>query len=338
MDHGLDIERKVRDGLVEIGRKLGIPPVVTNDSHYTREADATHTTCCCAFRPASPWPTRTGSVSTAAATTSSPPTRCTRPTPLTSGRKAAATASLLIADRVDTTGMFDFVNLMPRFPIPAGYESEEALFRAEVWKGMDRRYPDGYDEERKRQAGYEIDIICQMGFPAYFLVVADFIMWARTTASRSAGPRLGGRLDRRLCPRHHRPGPAGARPDLRAVPQPRARVHADIDVDSTNVAGRRHPLRDREVGLGQGRADRTYGTIKARPHQRTPPGSWASPTRSVTGSRRRSRPRSWARTVPLSGIFDSSHPRYNEAGELRQLTRLKPRSSRSSTRPGASRG
>ena len=41
MDHGLDIERKVRDGLVEIGKKLGIPPVVTNDSHYTRESDAT---------------------------------------------------------------------------------------------------------------------------------------------------------------------------------------------------------------------------------------------------------------------------------------------------------
>ena len=41
MDHGLDIERRVRDGLVEIGKKLGIPPVVTNDSHYTREQDAT---------------------------------------------------------------------------------------------------------------------------------------------------------------------------------------------------------------------------------------------------------------------------------------------------------
>ena len=40
MDHGLDIERRVRDGLIEIGRKLGIPPVVTNDSHYTREPDA----------------------------------------------------------------------------------------------------------------------------------------------------------------------------------------------------------------------------------------------------------------------------------------------------------
>ena len=40
MEHGLDIERRVRDGLAEIGRKLGIPPVVTNDSHYTREPDA----------------------------------------------------------------------------------------------------------------------------------------------------------------------------------------------------------------------------------------------------------------------------------------------------------
>src|SRR6202522_3024603 len=40
MDHGLDIETRVRDGLIEIGRKLAIPPVVTNDSHYTREPDA----------------------------------------------------------------------------------------------------------------------------------------------------------------------------------------------------------------------------------------------------------------------------------------------------------
>ena len=48
MEHGLDIERRVRDGLLEIGRKLGIPPVVTNDSHYTREQDATsHDTLLC---------------------------------------------------------------------------------------------------------------------------------------------------------------------------------------------------------------------------------------------------------------------------------------------------
>src|SRR6201995_3088279 len=40
MDHGLDIERRGRAGPAEIGPKPGIPPVVTNDSHYTREPDA----------------------------------------------------------------------------------------------------------------------------------------------------------------------------------------------------------------------------------------------------------------------------------------------------------
>src|SRR6201992_1743836 len=38
MDHGLDIENRVRDGLIEIARKLSIPPVVTNDSHYSKES------------------------------------------------------------------------------------------------------------------------------------------------------------------------------------------------------------------------------------------------------------------------------------------------------------
>ncbi|MGD0043816.1 MAG: DNA polymerase III subunit alpha, partial [Isosphaeraceae bacterium] len=190
MDHGLDIERKVRDGLVEIGRKLGIPPVVTNDSHYTREADATsHDLLLCIqtgksladadrFRfDGSGYYIKSADEMYAADTSDV-------------WQEGCRNSQLLIADRVDTTGMFDFVNLMPRFPIPEGYESEEELFRAEVWKGMDRRYPDGYDEERKRQVGYEIDIICQMGFPAYFLVVADFIMWAKNHGV-AVGPGRG---------------------------------------------------------------------------------------------------------------------------------------------------
>ena len=40
MDHGLEIERRVRDGLLEIGSKLGIPPLGTTDSHYTFEAQS----------------------------------------------------------------------------------------------------------------------------------------------------------------------------------------------------------------------------------------------------------------------------------------------------------
>src|SRR5690349_12029415 len=99
-------------------------------------------------------------------------------------------SQLLIADRVDTSDMFDFVNLMPRFPIPEGFESEDDLFRAEVWQGMERRYPAGFDDQRRQQAEYEIQIICQMGFPAYFLVVADFIMWAKNNGV-AVGPGRG---------------------------------------------------------------------------------------------------------------------------------------------------
>ena len=40
MDHGLDIESRVRDGLLRLSRELGIPPVATNDSHYTQPGDA----------------------------------------------------------------------------------------------------------------------------------------------------------------------------------------------------------------------------------------------------------------------------------------------------------
>ena len=58
-----------------------------------RKATRCRTTCCCASRPARPWPTPTGSSSTAPATTSSRPPRCTRSTTATSGPRAAATPS-----------------------------------------------------------------------------------------------------------------------------------------------------------------------------------------------------------------------------------------------------
>src|SRR5690348_8197345 len=55
---------------------------------------------------------------------------------------------------------------------------------------MARRWPDGYDEEHRAQAEYEINMILQMGFPSYFLVVSDFIMWAKNNGV-SVGPGRG---------------------------------------------------------------------------------------------------------------------------------------------------
>ena len=190
MDHGLDIERRVRDGLNEIGRKLGIPPVVTNDSHYTREPDAQAQDMLLCIQTGKTLADADRFRFDGTGYFIKPAADMYRLDSSDLWQEGCRNSQLLIADRVDTTGMFEFRNLMPRFPIPDGFESEDELFRAEVWKGMDRRYPDGYDEERRQQAEYEIQIICQMGFPAYFLVVADFIMWAKNNGI-AVGPGRG---------------------------------------------------------------------------------------------------------------------------------------------------
>src|SRR5579862_3312512 len=163
MDHGLDIERRVRDGLIEVGRKLGLPPVVTNDSHYSREPDAQAQDMLLCIQTGKTLADQdrfrfegTGYFIKSAA-------EMYRQDSSDLWQEGCRNSQLLIADRVDASGMFEYRNLMPRFPLPEGFESEAELFAAEVWKGMDRRYPGGYDEQRRKQAEYEIGIICQMG-------------------------------------------------------------------------------------------------------------------------------------------------------------------------------
>src|ERR1700722_4616708 len=179
MDHGLSIETRVRDGLVEIARKLNIPPVVTNDSHYSKESDSvSHDLLLCI---------QTGKTLADADRFKfdgsgyyiKSPAEMYAINNSDIWQEGCRNSQLLIADRVDTSGMFEFVNLMPRFPVPEEFDSENALFAHTVWQGMDKPYPAGVPDDRRKQAEYEIGIIVQMGFPAYFLVVADFINWAK---------------------------------------------------------------------------------------------------------------------------------------------------------------
>ena len=75
----------------------------------------------------------------------------------------------------------------------------------------------------------ELDVIVAMGFPGYFLIVADFINWAKAQRHPGrSGPRFGRRLAGRLGAGHHRPRPAALRPAVRALPQSRTRVDARL--------------------------------------------------------------------------------------------------------------
>jgi len=99
-------------------------------------------------------------------------------------------AAGLCVGQTRVVGEFRAADLGPNTTLADYLRREDALFADMVWQGMAKRYPDGYDEQRRKQAEYEIQIICQMGFPAYFLVVADFINWAKDNGV-AVGPGRG---------------------------------------------------------------------------------------------------------------------------------------------------
>src|SRR5512144_3142493 len=96
--------------------------------------------------------------------------------------------TLLVAERCDVT-LAEGANLMPRFPVPDG-ESEESWLVQEVERGLARRFPAGVPDAHRAQADYEVGVICRMGFPGYFLVVADLVRHAKDSGIR-VGPGRG---------------------------------------------------------------------------------------------------------------------------------------------------
>ena len=103
--------------------------------------------------------------------------------------REACDNTLLIAERCDVSFTEGNGTFMPRFPCPPG-ENEDSWLVKEVEKGLQFRYPNGIPDEVRKQADFEVGVITQMGFPGYFLVVADFINWAKDNGIR-VGPGRG---------------------------------------------------------------------------------------------------------------------------------------------------
>jgi DNA polymerase-3 subunit alpha len=230
-------------------------------------------------------------------------------------------SQLLVAERVDTAGMFEFVNLMPRFPVPADFESEDALFAHTVWEGMAKRYPNGIDDTRRKQAEYEIGIITQMGFPAYFLVVADFINWAKGNGV-AVGPGRGsaagsivayamGITD--LDPLDH-----GLIFERFLNPERISMPDIDIDFDER---GRADVIRYVTQKWGSDKVAQiiTYGTIKAKAAIKDSTRVLGYPYAVGDRITKAFPPAVMGKDIPLGGIFDEDYPRYGEAGDLRNL-------------------
>jgi DNA polymerase III subunit alpha len=321
MDHGLEIETRVRDGLLGIAKKLNIPPVVTNDSHYTKQSDAQAQELLLCIQTGTNMADEGRFKFDGTGYYIKPASEMYAISNSDVWQEGCRNSQLLIADRVDPAGMFEFKNLMPRFPIPDGYESEDAVFADTVWQGMAKRYPNGYDDDRRKLAEYEISIICQMGFPAYFLVVADFINWAKNNGV-AVGPGRGsaagsivayamGITD--LDPLDH-----GLIFERFLNPERISMPDIDIDFDER---GRADVIRYVTQKYGNDKVAQiiTYGTIKAKAAIKDSTRVLGFPYALGDRITKAFPPAVMGKDIPLSGIFDEENPRYNEAGELRTL-------------------
>ena len=185
MDHGLDIERNVQEDLHRLAKQLNLPYVATNDLHYTRQEDHTaHAALLCVQSGSTLTDPKRFKFDADNFYLRSPEEMYS----IFGDIPGACENTLEIAERCNVE-FNTKANYMPNFPVPEG-ENEESWFVKEVEKGLHYRFPQGIPDVVRKQAEYEVGVITSMGFPGYFLVVADFINWAKRNGIR-VGPGRG---------------------------------------------------------------------------------------------------------------------------------------------------
>ncbi|MEE9183962.1 MAG: DNA polymerase III subunit alpha [Acidimicrobiia bacterium] len=186
-DHGIPAERKVLPDLVQIAVEIGAPLLATNDSHYTHpsEAEAHDVLLCIQTGATVDEPDRFRFNGTGYYLKSAEEMRTLFSDDDYPG---ACDNTLLVAERVKTNIPMGEI-LLPRFPVPDG--KTEASYLAElVQTGARQRYGDPLPVEVAERVDYELQVIGDMGFPAYFLIVWDLIRYARERGIRT-GPGRG---------------------------------------------------------------------------------------------------------------------------------------------------
>ena len=184
-DHGIPAQRQVNQGILRLHRETGIPLVCTNDAHYLTRQDAEMQDILMCIQ--------TGK-------TVDDPGRMkfeTQEFYVKNEEEMAAlfpecpealenTAKIAQACNVE----FEFGKYhLPHFQLPEGWEDGYAYFEHLCQEGFLRRYP-SQPEEYRKQLEYEMAMIRKMGFVDYFLIVSDFISYAKNNGI-PVGPGRG---------------------------------------------------------------------------------------------------------------------------------------------------
>lgn len=316
MDHGLGIEKQVTNDLLRLAKDLNLPLVATNDLHYTHAEDAkAHAALLCVQSGSTLQDPKRFKFDADEFYLKSP----AEMRDLFKDFPEACDNTLEIAERCNVE--FDTsANYMPNFPCPPG-ENEESWFVKEVEAGLHYRFPHGVPDEVRKQAEYEQGIIIQMGFPGYFLVVADFINWAKDNGIR-VGPGRGSgagsmvayamRITDLNPLEHELIFERFLNPDRVSMPD------FDVDFDDRRRSEVIHYVTEK-YGEDKVAMIVTYGTIKAKQALKDSSRVLGYPFSTGERLTKAMPPDIMGKGISLQDVYNKDAKRYGEAEELREL-------------------
>jgi len=325
MDHSIDIEKRVLSDLLKLGKELNLPLLATNDLHYTHHKDAAaHEVMLCI---------QSGS-------TLADPKRfkfdnsefylksAQQMRQLFKDLPGACDNTLLIAERCETT-MREGENLLPRFPVPAG-ESEDSWLIKQSNQGLAAKMNNQIPPEYQERLNFELDVMIKMGFPGYFLVVADLCNHARQVGIRvgpGRGSAAGSLVSYSLGITGLDPIKFGLLFERFLNPERISMPDIDLDFDERR---RSEMIAYATTKYGDDRVAQiiTYGTIKSKQAIKDSTRVLGYPYALGERLTKSLPPSVMGKDISLNGIFDMDNDRYGEASEFRNLYEADPDSKR----------
>ncbi len=327
MDHDLHLEKRVREDLLRLAHQLGAPLVATNDSHYVRKDDSVaHEALLCV---------QSGS-------------NLNEPTYDQGGKRfafngngyylksaaemrelwrelpEACDSTLEIAEKceVEFNTKADY---MPVYDVPEG-EDEHSWFVKEVQKGLHERFGETIPAEVQERANFEIEVIAGKGYPGYFLVVADFIQWAKDNGIR-VGPGRGSGAGSMAA---YAMKITDIDPIVHQLyferflnPERESKPDFDIDFDERRRSEVIRYVSDK-YGEEKVAMIATYGTIKAKQALKDAARVLGKPF-AVGEQLTKAYPEAiMGKDMPLIGITDPKHARHHEGQDFRALLEADP--------------
>ena len=316
MDHGIEIESRVKSDLLRLGKELDLPLLATNDLHYTLQSDApAHEALLCVQSGSTLADPKRFKFDNDSFYVKTP----AQMRELFKEIPESCDNTLLIAERCNVT-LREGENLLPAFTVPAGH-TEESWLKREAEHGLIMRMGERVTPEHHARLSYELGVMEKMGFPGYFLVVADLVAHAKEVGIR-VGPGRGSAPGSLVA---YSLGITGLDPLEHGLlferflnPERISMPDIDLDFDERR---RSEMIRYATTKYGEDRVAQiiTYGTIKSKQAIKDSTRVLGYPY--VVGEKltKALPPSVMGKDISLSGVFDPKNDRYGEASEFRTL-------------------